>query len=66
MGYIANPAEAELFATEEYIVTATEALTDAIEAYLTTDRAGTGFGSPPRVFRPDRAPGADVCTDPPL
>ncbi len=66
MGYIANPAEAELFATEEYIVTATEALTDAIEAYLTTDRAGTGFGRPPRVFRPDRAPGADVCTDPPL
>jgi N-acetylmuramoyl-L-alanine amidase len=66
LGYIANPAEADLFATEEYIVTATEALADAIEAYLTTDRAGTGFGGDPRTFRPDPAPGADVCTDPPL
>ncbi len=66
LGYIANPAEAELFATEEYISTATEALADAIEAFLTTDRAGTGFVADPRIFRPDPAPGADVCIDPPL
>jgi len=64
LGYLANPAEAALFATDEYIDVASSALADAIEAHLVTDRPGTGFGNPPRMFRPDRAPGADLCDEP--
>lgn len=66
LGYLANPSEAALFATDAYIDVAANAVANAVEAYLTTDRPGAGFGNPPRVFRPGSAPGADVCTDPPL
>ncbi len=66
LGYIANPPEADLFATDGYIQLASIALADAIEAYLETDRPGTGFGNPPRIFTPNRAPGADVCVEPDL
>jgi N-acetylmuramoyl-L-alanine amidase len=66
LAYIANDPEAELLATSAYIDVVSTALADAIEAYLRTDRPGTGYGNPPRVFTPDRAPGADVCVDPPL
>ncbi len=66
LGYLANGPEAELFATDEYIDVAADAVADAIEAYLETDRPGDGFGNPPRVFRPAFAPGRDVCDDPVL
>ena len=55
-GYISNRSEAELFATDEYISVASKAAADAIDAYLNTDRPGTGFVNTPRVFDPARAP----------
>ena len=55
-GYLSNPSEAELFATDEYIDVAAEATADAIEDYLSTDRPGTGFVERPRVFDPASAP----------
>lgn len=66
LGYLANGPEEALFATDEYTRVAATALADAIEAYLHTDRNGTGHGNPAREFTPSFAPGADVCDDPPL
>ena len=63
-GYLTNASEAELFATEEYIAVAAAATADAIEAYLETDRPGTGLVEEPRFFDPA---GLDIeCVDPPL
>ncbi len=55
-GFLSNPSEAALFATDGYIQVAARSTADAIEAYLSTDRSGTGFISRPRVFDPARAP----------
>ena len=63
-GYLSNPSEAELFATDEYINVAAEATADAITAYLSTDRPGTGFVERPRVFDP--APAPSRCVEVPL
>lgn len=63
-GYLSNPSEAALFATDEYIRVAAAATADAIDSYLHTDRSGTGFIQRPRVFDPQRAP--SFCEDPPL
>lgn len=66
-GYLANPAEAELFATEEYVEAASVALADGIEAWLVSDAPGEGFVDEPRVFTPDgRTGGASGCVDPAL
>jgi len=63
-GYLTNAPEAELFATEEYITVAAAATADALEAFLDTDRSGSGFIEEPRVFDPG---GFDFpCEDPPL
>ena len=63
-GYLTNASEAELFATEEYIAVAAAATADAIEAYLETDRPGTGFIEEPRFYNPT---GLFIeCVDPPL
>lgn len=43
VGYINNPAEAELFATDEYVEVIGEAIADAIEAYLITEEPGSGW-----------------------
>lgn len=43
VGYINNPPEAELFATDEYLTVMGEAIADAIEAYLKTDQPGSGW-----------------------
>ncbi|WP_419927233.1 N-acetylmuramoyl-L-alanine amidase [Candidatus Poriferisocius sp.] len=56
-GYLSNPSEAALFATNEYTRTAASATADAIEAYLLTGRPGTGFVQQPRVFDPVSPPG---------
>lgn len=66
LGYISNASEAELFSTAEYIELAAAALADGIEAYLDSDDPGRGWVEEPRVFDPNRAPGQDVCDDPPL
>ncbi len=63
-GYLSNPSEAELFATDEYISAAAVATVDAIEAYLNTDRPGTGFVEQPRRFDP--APAPSRCDEIPL
>ena len=55
-GYLSNPSEAELFATDDYIGVAATATANAIEAYLGSDRPGTGFVERPRVFDPAAAP----------
>lgn len=55
-GYLSNPSEAALFATDEYIRVAAKATANAIEAYLNTDRLGTEVVRQPRVFNPSRAP----------
>lgn len=56
-GYLSNPSEAALFATDKYIRTGAAATADAIEAYLQTNRPGTGFVQQPRVFDPVSPPG---------
>ncbi len=63
-GYIANRAEANLFATPEYVAVASEAAAQAIRAYLETDRPGTGFHEAPRIFNPNRA--SSRCLEVPL
>ena len=63
-GYISNLPEAELFTTDEYIQVAATATADAIDAYLHTERPGTGFIQRPRIFNPQRAP--SFCQDPAL
>ena len=63
-GYLSNPSEAALFATDEYIDVAATATADAIDAYLHTERPGTGFVQRPRIYDPQRAP--SFCEDPAL
>lgn len=66
LAYLANPPEAELLATPEYIDVAARALARGIEAYLSNPSAqGRGF-QPARTFDPSAAPGEDECVDPPL
>lgn len=65
-GYLSNPSEAELFATDEYIGVAAKATADAIDAYLHSNRPGTGFVQEPRVFNLPSNASSDWCTDPPL
>ena len=63
-GYLTNASEAELFATDAYLTAAADATADGIEAYLDTDRTGTGFIAAPRVY--PASPGnlrALRCTD---
>ena len=55
-GYLSNPSEAALFATDDYIRVAAKATANAIEAYLNTDRSGTPAAQRSRVFNPARAP----------
>ena len=67
LGYLSNPAEAELFATEEYLDVAASALADAIERWLTTDDPGSGFREEPRRFTPTGGTGGtEGCVDPDL
>lgn len=66
LGYLSNPAEADLFATDDYVEVAARAIADAAERYLAGGPLGSAVQPEPRVFDPARAPGADVCEDPPL
>ncbi len=67
LGYLANPAEAELFATDAYLEAASVALADGIEAWLTTDDRGEGFVAEARVFTPNGLTGGSSgCVDPAL
>lgn len=66
LGYINNPSEANLFATDQYVELAASLVADGIETYLTTDLLGSGFVDEPRVFNPQPGISADVCEDPEL
>ena len=63
-GYLSNPSEADLFATDEYIRLAAHATADAIDAYLHSDRPGAGSVQQPRTFNPRSA--STPCDDPAL
>ena len=65
LGYVANRAEAELFATTVYVETAATAVADAVQRFLASSDPGTGF-TEGRVFRPNRGVGRDQCIEPDL
>jgi len=66
LGYISNPAEADLFATTDYVDAVSDALADAVENYLTTEATGAGYVGEPRVFNPQPGIGGSLCVDPAL
>jgi N-acetylmuramoyl-L-alanine amidase len=66
LGYMSNPVEAELFATDEYLEVAGRAIADAVEAYLSTDQPGSGWHEPGRVFNPNPGLSQSSCIDPDL
>lgn len=67
LGYLANPAEAEYFAGDDYPPLAADALADGIESWLTTSAVGTELNAEPRIFTPSGLTGgSDSCEDPPL
>ncbi|MGH3649510.1 MAG: N-acetylmuramoyl-L-alanine amidase family protein [Acidimicrobiia bacterium] len=65
LGYIANRAEAELYQDPAYVMTAATGVADAIETFLGTDSAGSGFVKG-RVFSPASGVGRDRCIEPDL
>ena len=65
VGYINNPAEAELFATAEYVKVIGVAIADAIEAYLTTEEPGSGW-TEGRTFTAQAGLSPDRCDAPDL
>ncbi|HJQ77028.1 MAG TPA: N-acetylmuramoyl-L-alanine amidase [Acidimicrobiia bacterium] len=65
LGYIANRAEAELYATDEYAPAAAEAIADAIEEFLRTDNSGAPLVEG-RNFDPQSGVGQDQCIEPEL
>lgn len=65
LGYIANRAEAELFSDPDYVPTVSAALSDAVEAFLTTEETGAPLVEG-RIFTPQRGVGRDQCIEPDL
>jgi N-acetylmuramoyl-L-alanine amidase len=65
LGYIANPAEAELYESPAYVPAVASALADGIEAFLTTNQTGAPLVEG-RVFNPNRGVGRDQCIEPDL
>lgn len=67
LAYLGNPKEVALLETNEYVDEVSLAIADAIESYLTTTAAGSGFVDTPRTFTPLVATGGrSDCQDPPL
>lgn len=65
LGYIANPAEAELYTDPSYVATVSAALADAVEAFLASDATGAPLVEG-RHFNPARGVGRDQCIEPDL
>lgn len=65
LGYIANPAEAELYENPAYVPAAATAIADAIETFLTSNELGSPLVEG-RVFNPARGVGRDQCVEPDL
>lgn len=67
LGYIANPVEADLFKTPEYIEAAATGLANGIQTYLEFDFEGSGYVDKARIFNPSGSTGGTSgCEDPPL
>ncbi len=65
LGYIANRAEADLFADPDYVTAAAAAVTAAVETFLTSDEPGSPLVDG-RTFSPARGVGRDQCIEPDL
>lgn len=65
LGYIANAAEARLYAHPSYVPTAATAVADAIEAFLESEATGAPLVEG-RQFTAQRGVGRDVCVEPDL
>lgn len=65
LGYLANPAEAELYARPVYARVAASAIADGVLDYLLTDRPGSGYVAH-RVFSPLPGVGRSLCEEVPL
>lgn len=65
LGYMANPAEAELFTDPAYVASVSTAVANAIEAFLMSEETGSPLVEG-RNFNPARGVGADRCIEPDL
>lgn len=65
LGYIANPAEAELYTDPAYVPAAATAVSDAIEVFLTSQDVGSPLVEG-RIFNPASGVGRDQCIEPDL
>jgi N-acetylmuramoyl-L-alanine amidase len=65
LGYIANPAEAELFTDPAYVPAVATAIAEAIEAFLTSEERGSPLVEG-RDFNPSPGVGGDQCVEPDL
>lgn len=65
LGYIANRAEAELYANPVYVPTVATAVADAVQAFLTSEETGSPLVEG-RTFDPARGVGRDRCIEPDL
>lgn len=65
LGYISNPAEAELHLRPAYVWMASLSVATAIERYLETEDGGSGYVEG-RIFNPRPGIGTDLCVDPAL
>ncbi len=65
LAYLANPSEARLLRSPEYLPAVSAALADAVEEFLQTPSIGT-YPTTVRNFTAADAPGYNVCRDPEL
>jgi hypothetical protein len=65
LGYISNPAEAELHLRPAYVWIAALSVATAIKRYLETEDSGSGYVEG-RIFNPRPGIGTDSCIDPAL
>ena len=65
LGYIANTAEAELYADPAYVPAVSAAVADAIVSFLTGEASGSALVEG-RIFNPAPGVGTDQCIEPDL
>ncbi|MDG2301828.1 MAG: N-acetylmuramoyl-L-alanine amidase [Acidimicrobiales bacterium] len=65
LAYLANPSEARLLKSPEYLPAVSTALADAVEEFLQSPSIGT-YPTTVRNFTAADAPGYNVCRDPEL
>ena len=65
LAYVANPSEARLLKSAEYVPTVSIAMSDAVEEFLQLPAVGT-YPTTVRNFTAADAPGYNVCRDPEL